>query len=900
MKLKSLQIKLFSFLGVIVVSSMFLSYGNLDTRSLNEEKGPFLHYSAEIEDPIFINGTASCIGAKNWTWAENQSWCSGEGTIDNPYKINNLSIDGKENSIPIHIINSDKYFNITNCVLYNSIKTEEYNEFYSAGVVLENVSNGIIYNNNCSFNLGYGIFVRSSINITIQDNIIDTNIRGGIRIDESENLYIIRNIIDVYDTIYWNFGLNMINCNNSYIYRNQFGTVKTGISLKGYNSIIEKNILFKRDYSPYYYEDIFGIYVNGSSIILNNNTIRNFEYCLYIGEDSDYVNCTDNIIEGSMDEYNLGIRFYISGKTYKFERNKLTNCGFTISAKSNNGTIDIDTSNTVDNKPIYFYYNETDLNNLDFSYQGEPGQIILWNCNNSNIINSKISVNNFTIPILGCYCNNLSIYNNSLSNNLLGVHFQYCNYLNISNNFLFNNWRYGIAISGCLSISIINNSIYSNGNDGIWVLDSSIDIIENYIYDNGGNGIYSYSPQYKLDTYVKIINNNVKNNAENGLYLTETSNLEIANNNISSNIVYGLYFSNKNDTLLYNNTFFRNGAEGIRYFSGNIGTIRNNTFIENGFRYDRPSILITGPDNIVIFENIFIDNEIGLFISSYSENNTIYLNKFINNIINAKDDGNNNQWDNGSIGNYWDDYIGMDSNHDNIGDLPYTNIEGSANSQDRFPLWNNKTLSLPIWNEIPQNQTIEFGSNFSYTVEAFSPLGIDYYTINQTNFNIDANGIITNDSSLIIGDYWIKIYAFDIYNQNCTAIIKVSVLDNTNPIWVNLNKTQSIDIGQDFNYNLCAFDLSGIEYYWISDEINFSINNITGQITNITTLEAGTYELVVRAYDPYNNYCEDIIIITVGIVENKSIPGYNLIIFTFLFGIFSVLIFLRNKHRIKK
>jgi hypothetical protein len=44
----------------------------------------------------------------------------------------------------------------------------------------------------------------------------------------------------------------------------------------------------------------------------------------------------------------------------------------------------------------------------------------------------------------------------------------------------------------------------------------------------------------------------------------------------------------------------------------------------------------------------------------------------------------NGSWDNGLEGNYWDDYIGVDSNSDGIGDSPY-DIE-NAPSKDSYPL----------------------------------------------------------------------------------------------------------------------------------------------------------------------------------------------------------------------
>jgi parallel beta-helix repeat protein len=70
-----------------------------------------------------------------------------------------------------------------------------------------------------------------------------------------------------------------------------------------------------------------------------------------------------------------------------------------------------------------------------------------------------------------------------------------------------------------------------------------------------------------------------------------------------------------------------------------------------------------------------------------AENNTFYHNVFIDNNYNVAFDENvmliGNLWDNGSEGNYWDDYNGTDVNRDGIGDTPYI-INGD--NVDYYPL----------------------------------------------------------------------------------------------------------------------------------------------------------------------------------------------------------------------
>ena len=78
-------------------------------------------------------------------------------------------------------------------------------------------------------------------------------------------------------------------------------------------------------------------------------------------------------------------------------------------------------------------------------------------------------------------------------------------------------------------------------------------------------------------------------------------------------------------------------------------------------------------------------NTYGLKIYDDSDNNLIYHNNFIKNIKSAYDDG-KNQWDNGTIGNYWSDFKDVDENMDGIWD--HERLICGGDSEDRFPLVN--------------------------------------------------------------------------------------------------------------------------------------------------------------------------------------------------------------------
>ncbi|MBD3228595.1 MAG: hypothetical protein GF329_10445, partial [Candidatus Lokiarchaeota archaeon] len=294
------------------------------------------------------------------------------------------------------------------------------------------------------------------------------------------------------------------------------------------------------------------------------------------------------------------------------------------------------------------------------------------------------------------------------------------------------------------------------------------------------------------------------------------------------------------------------------------------------------------------------------------QSNTFYMNHFFDNYENAVDDGTDNYWDNGSIGNYWDDYwdryLGVDLNDDGIGDVPY-NISGASGSQDLYPIWDDGPGENhpPNWDQLPVDQIVEFGALFSYKVLAYDHIsGIDHYWINNTNnFDINENGDITNISALSIGTYRLEVRAYDPYDNYCSALFNVKTQDTISPMWGTTPTNQEIEYNTPFSYDVNASDLSSIDHYWINDTTNFQID-INGTITNVGTPDSGIYYLEIRAYDPSNNYCSATIIIEVlsedeeeGEGDGPGISSYGLVSLTLysLASISLINIMLRKKFK---
>jgi len=169
----------------------------------------------------------------------------------------------------------------------------------------------------------------------------------------------------------------------------------------------------------------------------------------------------------------------------------------------------IDESNLVDNKPIYYWTNENNAPN-------DCKNAVISDLNNTGFV-ALVSCDNITVK-------NLNLHNNS----------------------------HGILLVNTTNSKILNNTANSNGYEGISLhyYSSNNSLTNNTANSNSWNGIYLGSSSNNFLT------NNTANSNSYGIYLGSSSNNFLTNNTANSNSYDGIYL----DKFSSNNTLTNNTA----------------------------------------------------------------------------------------------------------------------------------------------------------------------------------------------------------------------------------------------------------------------------------------------------------------------------------------------------
>jgi parallel beta-helix repeat protein len=309
---------------------------------------------------------------------------------------------------------------------------------------------------------------------------------------------------------------------------------------------------------------------------------------------------------------------------------------------------------------------------------------------------------------------------------------------------------FGIYFDNVINGSV-DNDILENNTFGIDLHYSRNNLLSNNILNYGG--IVLSSSDNNL-----LFNNIVENNSVDDIYL-DSSNNNVLSNNMVKNSDRGIDLELSSFNLLSNNIVKNNTNEGIfQYAAFNV---LSNNIIEN----NHEGIFLYYASSMV-FNNIIENNYYGIFFYLQTSNYSyIYHNNFVNNAIQALDNG-TNTWDNGypSGGNYWSDYTGVDENRgenqdmpgsDGIGDTPYS-IAGGSNL-DHYPLMRSWSPSIPL----TEIRTVIYPTADVY---AFGEYGTEY---SRTQLKFDISSILPQ-GRILSAKLWLRRFAADGWDGGVT------------------------------------------------------------------------------------------------------------------------------------
>jgi len=786
-----------------------------------------------------------------------------ENTANNNYMGIVLNIGCDDNNIINNTANSNTYAGIelynnnqNNIIFNNTVNNNGGVNWY--GIYLYNSDWNKIGNNTVNNN-GDGIRLYNSDNCVIANNSISGNVENGIEFNFPDNtisantminngLYILSTIADMRTTII--HANNTVNGRQIYFYLDRNGLnsnnfINAGqiILLNCTNSVISNLNL---SYSS------LGLELINS----NNNTIRNItsnnnRWSFYLTDSSSNNSIYNNTAKNS----DIGIRLNVNSENNTLTNNTFTSntfAGIHLSEDCNYNTIQDNIANNNERGIYILRSNYNQILNNTVNANNQDG-IWVYESENSIIKNNSVSNNNINVGDFG------------------GIHLEYgSNFTTIKGNMIRNSGGTfdqdnGVLLENdCNNNSILNNE-FVNLMRGIylWIKCNNNTISGNNLYEDDGGVVFLYGIQLNDNNERnKIINNTIRNHAFLGFFLHVSSD----HNFISGNKIW------HNDGLVKGNI-------GITMNNAGNNTVLGNTFTN----HSNYGILIQNNcDDNNFTENLIANNTYrGAEIDDITcIDNKFWLNEFINNGLHAKDDSNPgfNQWDNGIIGNYWDNYTGVDANDDGIGDS-YYNVEGIAQANDTKPIWNDGDDIAPILSVLAPIPNQIFGN----TAPDFNILITDI-NLNSTWYSLWNGSVLTSNRTFSYGfdvtidqAIWdqvgngtvlISFFANDSFG-NWNYIDIMIRKDVITPILIILNPVDNeirVITERDFTFNIIEDNLDTMWYSIIGGQnhpftLNGTFNQADWETAWDSTSIGGTFSISFFANDTAGNIVQvDILI----------------------------------------
>ncbi|MEW5760591.1 MAG: right-handed parallel beta-helix repeat-containing protein, partial [Candidatus Thermoplasmatota archaeon] len=762
MRFNTLDNNRYNFGVDVYIDASDISYFYQDINTSNLINGKPIYYIVEQNDLLFDNsmsiGYLGIISCKNIIVANISITDNLDGVLfaNTSYStIKNVSMYKDAvgiafyNSTNNQINNTNEYNNSFGIFFFNSsnnliVKTNTYSNTYY-GIFYYNSSSNQIEDTNAYNNSEFGIFLYKSSNINkITSTSVYKNSLEGIYIEERSNNNLISN-----SNVYTNSqnGIRIANSSsnqidNCEIYNNSLNGINLDNALS--NKITNSSI----------YENL------GNGISLMSSSDNQIDYCEVYNNSLNGINldfATNNKITNSSIYKNSG-----NGISFMSSSDKNIITDTYVYSNSKDGIIlEISTSNQISSSQTYensmdgikiLGSPDTLINNVS-SYSNSNEGIYIYDSSNAQIKDSKSYKNQGSGLVLSTSdpkIKNSDFYNNSnygiilanatnsiidssrIYNNTAGILIEGMQDNQLTNSSVYNNYDIGINIQKTANTKIIDSKVYENI-AGIYIDNSPTTTITNtLVHDNYIFGISLFASPSSIFRQTSIENNKYnfgvfglnavdfqqdidKTNTVNKkpiYYITSQSNLIFDG---TMNIGYLALVSCTN--ILVENLSIADNIQGILLADTTYSTIINSSPNNNLI-----GISIDYSQYNKITNSTIYSNEYGIFTSS--NNNLVYRNNFMNNKNHSYDSG-SNSWDNGKEGNYWDDYKGIDTNGDGIGEIPY-DIQGKIPpNQDRYPFVSPLEHMPPkIISTYPKNGDIDIALDTKIIINFSEPMNV--------------------------------------------------------------------------------------------------------------------------------------------------------------------------------
>lgn len=348
-------------------------------------------------------------------------------------------------------------------------------------------------------------------------------------------------------------------------------------------------------------------------------------------------NCT--LIGNRAESNEFGIYLHRS-QGNSLRNNRMENNSYNFAIPSASTEQDIDESNTVDGKPVYYLVNESDLV-LDSG--SDAGTVYCIGCQNLTVRDLNLSGNYYGLYLYNTVDSHFE--NISSSDNDYGFYIGDSSGLNFTENSASSNY-YGLYIAGSgwetLSGNRMDGNAYNFGIEGdcasqnVPALESSnllagkplyiLSGASDYVLDSGYVAGYDVGSVCLLNCLNVTVRDLVFRDERFGVYLYGTEGAAIENNTFSGNR-YGVYLEDSGNSTVEGNEISENSL-GIHLTSSSGNTLANNTLSGNsGY-----GIYLSESRNNIIRSNKASGSYVGIR-AAYSGNNSFAGNIASNNTL---------------------------------------------------------------------------------------------------------------------------------------------------------------------------------------------------------------------------------------------------------------------------